>query len=100
MDVIDNNNKKGGSQILSLWLGTLQDQLEPSAKTIESTWFGPVGPLDLFQILDLFKQVSEMVNEVIMADCSCAGLIYTPIELYSLFLSWIWGLRRLILEIE
>ena len=81
MDVIDNTNKKGVSQILSLWLGTLQDQLGPSPKTIESTWFGPGGPLDLLQILDLSKQVSEMVNEVIMADCSCACLIYTPIEL-------------------
>ena len=46
-------------------------------KTIESTWFG--------QILDLYKQVSEMVDEMIMADCSCASLINTPIELYTLF---------------
>ena len=53
MDVIDNTNKKGVSQILSLWLGTLQDQLGPSPKTIESTWFGPGGPLELLQILDL-----------------------------------------------
>ena len=66
-------------------IGTLQDQLGPSPKTIESTWFGPGGPLDLLQILDLYKQVSEMVDEMIMADCSCAGLINTPIELYTLF---------------
>ena len=44
------HSKNGGSGILNFLLGTLQDHQGPSPKTIESTWFGQGGPLELLQI--------------------------------------------------
>ena len=42
--------QKGGSWILKFLVGTPQDHLGPSPKTIKSTWFGQGGPLELLQI--------------------------------------------------